>query len=105
MEDISKKFDDEINKLKKENKESLEHIKEEAKSINNKNDQLIETIIANTLLIFNSTEMKKVFTSLESKFDKDIIGAITNLVVYASSAAAHQAITLYDELLHKELVT
>ena len=35
--------------------------------------------------------------------DEESLGAIINMVAFASSAAAHQAIVYYDEILHDNL--
>lgn len=67
------------------------------------NEILIEKIIANTVAMFSSPEMVKFIKSLKTKLDEETLAAIINLVSYASSAAAHQAIVYYDEILHDNL--
>lgn len=64
---------------------------------------LLQKIIANTAVIFSSEAMKKIIKHMEEKLDKDLIGDIINLIVFASCSATHQAIYFYNELLHQNL--
>ena len=101
-EKILKSYDkifDYINSELKNDEENLAKNKIEY----NTNEILIEKIIANTVTMFSSSEMIKYIKSLKTKFDEESLSAIINMVAFASSAAAHQAIVFYDEVLHQNL--
>lgn len=101
-EDLSKSYEKIFDYINNELNQDEENLNKQ-KIDYNTNEILIEKIIANTSTMFSSPEMIKFIKSLKTKMDEESLGAIINMVAFASSAAAHQAIVYYDEILHDNL--
>lgn len=104
LEETIKKFDSVMEDLNKNSSKAFDELKETQESINY-NDTLIEKIINNALMITKSPQVLATIDTLKTKIDDETLIAILNLVVYTSSAACHQAILFYDELLRQKLLT
>lgn len=101
-EDLSKSYEKIFDYINNELNQDEENLNKQ-KIDYNTNEILIEKIIANTSTMFSSPEMIKFIKSLKTKMDEESLGAIINMIAFASSAAAHQAIVYYDEILHDNL--
>ena len=103
LEETVKKFDATMKQMEDEVKEAYSDLKQSQESVAY-DDTLIEKIIHNSIMITKSPQMVEVITKLKSKIDEEELAAILNLVIYTSSAAAHQAIIFYDEVLRQKLL-
>lgn len=100
---LDKKFKEAIDEFDSNINKSQKNLDEMVKN-NNPDDQLIEKIIGNTVSIFSSKEMQDIIKSFNTTFDEKTTAGIVNMIAYASSVAAHQAIIYYDDMLRKELI-
>lgn len=100
---LDKKFKEAIDEFDSNINKSQKNLDEMVKN-NNPDDQLIEKIIGNTVSIFSSKEMQDIIKSFNTTFDEKTTAGIINMIAYASSVAAHQAIIYYDDMLRKELI-
>lgn len=104
LEETAKKFDEKMKDLQDQADKAYKELKN-AQELINYNDTLIEKIINNSIMITKSPQMVEVIKKLKTKLDEETLSCILNLVVYTSSAAAHQAIMFYDEILRQKLIT
>lgn len=100
---LDEKFKEAINEFDSNINKSQKNLDEMIKN-NNPDDQLIEKIVSNTVSIFSSKEMQDIIKSFNTTFDEKTTAGIINMIAYASSVAAHQAIVFYDDMLRKELI-
>lgn len=102
LEEAAKKYDEMMKQINEDAEKAYKEAKEASDALNYDNT-LIEKIINNAIIMMKSNEVQKIVDTLKGKVDHETIAAVINLTVYASSAAAHQAILFYDELLSSKL--
>lgn len=102
LEESAKKYDELIKQISEDANKAYEKAKE-ASSLLNYDNTLIEKIINNAIIMMKSDEVQRIVDTLKGKVDNETIAAVINLTVYASSAAAHQAILFYDEILSSKI--
>lgn len=102
IKESAKKYEKVINEIDENAEKFFQHVKNtEADPFSE--DVLIQKIIANTVSMFASEKMVKIIKSLEGKLDPLVLKDLINMIAFSTSAAVHQAIYFYDDLLHRNL--